>query len=157
MNASNRDVGEFGEYPEELFADDAIPPTLMALLGYISEEFVAEMAAQVRAVDDWLEEHPEVTDGEVVLGKPSRRSMGTTTFDWRGTPMTVTVIPYRMWMLKRLHDAARSKGPTGLEQVTAIFEAAGLDPLLELAPRRWVERNDNREVWGPLHEAVLER
>ncbi len=155
MNAPTQDAGEYGDVPEDLVADDAVPDTLRALLAYIGEEYLDEAVAQVAAVDDWLAEHPDAAEGEVVLGKPNRRFSGSTTFAWRGRPMTVAVVPYRIWLIKRLQDSVAS-APSGAQAaVRALFADVGLDPLLDVRPRRWVERAGNHEVWGPLQDPVL--
>lgn len=152
MNAPTADAGEYGDHPEELFPGDGVPDTLRAMMTYIGQEFLDEAVAQVVAVDDWLAEHPEVAEGEVVLGKPTRRISGTTTFSWRGRPMTVAVVPYRLYLVKRLQDAVAGADAAGRAAVRAVFSEAGLEPLLDIRPRRWVERSDNHEVWGPLQE-----
>jgi len=93
MNSPALDASEYGDVSEALFEDDGVPDTLRALLAYIGEEYLEEAVDQVAAVDRWLAEHPDAAEGEVVLGKPNRRFSGTTTFDWRGHPMTVAVVP----------------------------------------------------------------
>ena len=155
MNSPALDAGEYGDVSEQLFAGDAVPDTLHALLAYIGEEYLDEAVAQVVAVDGWLAEHPDVAEGEVVLGKPNRRFSGTTTFDWRGRPMTVAVVPYRLYLVKRLQDAVTAADPGSQDAIRAVFAEAGLDPLLDVRPRRWVVRTDNHEVWGPLQEPAL--
>jgi glutathione S-transferase len=155
MHAPVLDASEYGECDEALVADDAVPDTLRALLAYIGEEYLDEAVAQVAAVDAWLAEHPESAEGEVVLGKPKRRFSGTTTFAWRGREMTVAVVPYRVFLVKRLQDAYAAAPPDAQATVRALFAEAGLDPLLDVRPRRWVLRSDNREVWGPAQDPVL--
>jgi hypothetical protein len=155
MNAPSQDAGEYGDVPGALFADDAVPATLRALLAYIGDEYVSEALAQVAAVDGWLDGHPDAAEGEVVLGKPNRRYSGTTSFSWRGHPMTVAVVPYRLFLIKRLQDAVAAADPAGQAAVREVFAEAGLDRLLDVRPRRWVQRADNHEVWGPLQEPVL--
>ena len=155
MNAPVLDASEYGDCSEELFGDDAIPDTLRTLLAYIGEEYLDEAVAQVAAVDAWLADHPDVADGEVVLGKPKRRLSGTTTFEWRGRPMTVAVVPYRMFMIKRIQDAYTGGSPDEQVHIRRLFADAGLEPLLDIRPRRWVERADNREVWGPAQDPVV--
>jgi len=152
MNAPVLDASEYGDCSEELFPDDSVPDTLRALLAYIGEEYLDEAVAQVTAVDAWLAEHPEVTDGEVVLGKPKRRLSGTTTFDWRGRPMAVAVVPYRMFLIKRLQDSYRAGSPDEQVAVRSLFADTGIEALLDVRPRRWVQRADNHEVWGPAQE-----
>ena len=155
MNAPVLDASEYGDCGEELFAGDTVPDTLKALLSYIGNEYLDEAMAQVAAVDGWLDDHPEVVGGEVVLGKPKRRFSGTTTFSWRGRDMTVAVVPYRLFLIKRVQDAYRAASPEEQATVRGLFAEAGLDPLLDVRPRRWVVRSDNREVWGPAQEPVL--
>jgi glutathione S-transferase len=155
MNAPVLDAGEYGDVDQGLFADDALPDTLLALLAYIGQEYLDEAVAQIAAIDGWLAEHPEAGEGDVVLGKPSRRLSGTTTFAWRGQSMTVAVVPYRLFLIKRLQDAVASAGPDDRAVIHEVFTGAGLDPLLEVRPRRWVVRTDNREVWGALQDPVL--
>jgi len=155
MNSPVLDASEYGDVSEALFEDDGVPDTLRALLAYIGEEYLAEAVDQVAAVDRWLAEHPDAAEGEVVLGKPNRRFSGTTTFDWRGHPMTVAVVPYRLFLIKRLQDAVAAADPAARQAVRTVFAEAGLDPLLDVRPRRWVVRADNHEVWGPLQEPVL--
>jgi glutathione S-transferase len=155
MNAPVLDASEYGDCSQELFADDAVPSTLRALLAYIGEEYLDEAVAQVAAVDAWLADHPEVADGEVVLGKPNRRFSGTTTFAWRGRPMTVAVVPYRIFLIKRVQDAYHTASPVQQASIGELFAEAGLSRILEIRPRRWVVRADNREVWGPAQSPVL--
>jgi glutathione S-transferase len=155
MNSPVLDAGEYGDVPEGLFDDDGVPDTLRALLAYIGEEYLDEAVAQVAAVDGWLAERPDAAEGEIVLGKPNRRFSGTTTFDWRGRPMTVAVVPYRLFLVKRLQDAVAEADPAARAAIRAVFAEAGLDPLLDVRPRRWVVRADNHEVWGPLQEPAL--
>ena len=155
MNAPVLDASEYGDCSEELFPDDGIPDSLLRLLAYIGEEYLDEAVAQVASVDAWLVDHPEVVDHEVVLGKPKRRISGTTTFAWRGRPMTVAVAPYRIFLIKRIQDAFASASTTEQAAIRRVFAESGLDPLLDIRPRRWVLRADNAEVWGPLQDPVL--
>ena len=69
--------------------------------------------------------------------------------------MTVAVVPYRLFLIKRLQDAVAAADPAARQAIRAVFAEAGLDPLLDVRPRRWVVRTDNREVWGPPQEPVL--
>jgi hypothetical protein len=69
--------------------------------------------------------------------------------------MTVAVVPYRLFLIKRLQDAYGAATPEQQGTIRALFADAGLDPLLDVRPRRWVVRSDNREVWGPAQEPVL--
>jgi hypothetical protein len=58
-------------------------------------------------------------------------------------------------LIKRLQDAVTAASAADQVTIRQVFARAGLDPLLDIRPQRWVERVDNREVWGPLGETVL--
>ena len=134
-----------------------MPDSLRALLAYIGEEYLDEAVAQVGRRRRLAGRAPRRrAEGEVVLGKPNRRFSGTTTFTWRGRPMTVVVVPYRIFLIKRLQDAG-GRRPIRTQRATirSVLAEAGLDPLLDIRPRRWVLRADNREVWGPLQEPAI--
>lgn len=155
MNAPVADTGEYGDPPAALFPDDAVPATLVALLAYIGEEHVPELVAQVAVVDRWLEEHPEVAEGDVVGGRPDRRFLGTATCTWRGHELTTSVVPYRLYLLGRLQATAAAAPPAARSALDRLLGPCGLGPLLRLRARRPVERRDNREVWGAEQEPSL--
>jgi len=150
MNSPVLDASEYGDVSEGLFEDDGVPDTLRALLAYIGEEYLNEAVDQVAAVDSWLAEHPDAAEGEVVLGKPNRRFSGTTTFDWRGRPMTVAVVPYRLFLIKRLQDAVADADPAGRSAIRDVFAEAGLDTLLDVRPRR---RRDRWPCSSPMNRS----
>ena len=154
MQAPGVDAPEYGDYPGALFADDEIPSTLRDLLAYIATEHRDEVLAQVTAIDEWLADN-EVVEGEVINGKPARRMLGQVTFEWRGLPLTISVVPYRLYVLQRLQAAYRGLDAAGRQSVDELFEAVGLERLLTAQARRSVLRVDNREVWGPEQEPNL--
>ncbi len=155
MNAPVLDASEYGERSEELFAADAIPATLRALLAYIGEEFCAETVAIVRAIDQWLAENPATDAGETIGGRPERRMIGRTSFDWRGHTLTISVVPYRLYVLQRLQQAFARATASEQDGVRAIFAEAGLEPILAVRARRRVERRANLDVWGEAQDPRL--
>jgi glutathione S-transferase len=150
------DTGEYIDCPEEFFADDSIPETLVELMKYVAAEMLPELAAQVGFMDEHLAADPEITDGSVVGGKPSRRSIGKVTFEWRGQEMTTSVLPYRVFLLQRLQAAVAGRSEAERAEIEALFATCGLEVLLTLKPRRTVERRDNCEVWGGEQAAQLQ-
>ena len=155
MNSPIADCGEFGDIPDELFEGDSIPPTLIALLEYIGREFAAEVAAHVDFIDAWLEENDEVAEGDVVGGRPYRRSLGLVTWNWRGHEITTNAIPYRLLHLQRIQEAFAAAAPAGQGAARELLGNAGLGGLLELKARRRVVRADNRELWGAEQQPVV--
>lgn len=157
MNSPVSDVGEYVDYPRELFADDAIPATLRELLAYIGQEHTGEMLAQVAFLDEWLAEHEEIAEGDVLPYDVSDRFLGRVTFDWRGMPMTIGVHPYRLLMLQRLQDAFAGVSRDAQDELRTIFGESGLEALLDARPRRRMIRRENREAWGAPQGPVLAR
>jgi hypothetical protein len=155
MNSPVTDSGEYGEVPFELFAEDAIPETLTALLAYIGREFAAEVEAHVGFIDDWLAENDEVEEGDVVGGKPHKRSLGLVTWNWHGYEITTNAIPYRLLHLQRIQAAFAEASPEAQAAASSILDQAGLSGLLELKARREVARSNNREVWGAEQQPVV--
>ena len=155
MNSPIIDSGEYGDVPSELFADDTIPETLTALLAYIGREFAAEVEAHVAFIDDWLAENDEVAEGDVVGGRPYKRSLGLVTWTWRGHEITTNAIPYRLLHLQRIQAAFAEADAEAQATASALLGDAGLSGLLQLKARRRVARSDNREVWGIEQQPVV--
>ena len=155
MNSPIADCGEYGETSADLFANDEIPPTLIALLAYIGREFAAEVEAHVGFIDNWLAENEEVVEGDVVGGRPYRRSLGLVTWDWRGHEITTNAIPYRLLHLQRIQEAFETADAGAQQAAAELLGQAGLGGLLELKARRRVVRSDNRELWGAEQQPVV--
>ena len=155
MNSPIADTGEYGDVPDELFADDSVPATLRALLEYVGAEFADDLIAHVQFIDQWLADNDEVEAGDVVGGKATRRSLGKTEWTWRGIPMETHVIPYRLLHLQRLQADFEALDSADQAKVREIFAEAGIESFLELRARRRVERDNNREVWGAAQDPVV--
>lgn len=155
MNAPHADIGEYPGHPRELLADDAIPATLDPLLEYVREEHLGEMLAQVAFIDRHLAEHEEIREGDVLAYDIADRWLGHVTFDWRGQELTVGVLPYRILVLQRLQDAVAAFPEADRAAARAELARHGLQDLLDVRPRRRLERRDNREAWGAQQAPVL--
>ena len=153
MNAPGLDAGEFAGLGPDLFADDTPPPTLAALMAFIARDYLPELRAMVAFTDAWLAERPDLAPGTNGLKRPGDRVIGQTEFLWRGVPVTVNVMPYRLYLLQKVQDAIPAAGAAGHEAVMAMLDAAGLAEIATLRTRRRVERRDQMEVWGPALEA----
>jgi glutathione S-transferase len=144
-----------------LIPDDGVPDTLRAMLRFVADEYLPEITAHVGFANRWLDERPDLVAGTNGLENPADRGLrggrglagsedGRAEFPWRGTTLRTGVMPYRFWLMQRLHDAVADLDDTGREAVRSTFDAAGLAPLLDLRTRRRVERADHLEVWGPV-------
>ena len=68
---------------------------------------------------------------------------------WRGHDIQVAVMPYRLFMLQRVQDAAARLEAEASQQWHALLARTGLAPLMDLRCRRRVRRQGHFEVWGP--------
>lgn len=154
MTSPDADMGEYLGQREELLAGDAIPQTLVPLLAYAGDELTADLVAQTVYLDAMLAEQ-NVTEGEVIPYDVADRFIGTVSYEWRGRRVTSGVLPYWIFMLRRLQDAWTQAPPEDRDALRRLFAEGRLEPLLDVRPRRRVDRRGNREVWGATQEPVL--
>jgi len=148
MNRADQDAGEYGAPPETLFPDDHVPDTLKALLRFIADDYLPEVAAYVGFANSWLAERPDLAAGTLGLARPQDRVIGEVGFTWRGHAVHVAVMPYRLYLLQKVQDAAASAAPEARARIEALLEETGLGALLTLTTTRPVLRRHHLEVWG---------
>lgn len=147
MNAGGLDMGEYPDPSTGLFSPDALPATLEALMAFIARDYLPELRAMVAHANAWLADRPDLSAGTNGLARPGDRSIGMADFEWRGVPITVAVMPYRIWLLQKVQAAAPSDGPAR-RYLDALLARTGLSAILTLRTARPVERRDQMEVWG---------
>ncbi len=146
------------ETADSLFADDRIPDTLQDMMRFVADEYLAEITCHVAAANQWLNAHPDLTPGTNGTDNPAARGLsggglddaGLAAFDWRGHQISTAVLPYRFWLLQRLHNALGEADPYDQSRVRKLFKSTGLAGLLDLRTHRPVERRRHLEVWGHL-------
>jgi glutathione S-transferase len=148
MNAAGQDAGDYGSPAPDLFADDAVPETLMALLRFVAQDYLPEIVAAVGFTNDWLAARPEIEAGTNGLARASDRVLGQVEFLWREVAIKVSVMPYRLYLLQQVQDAAQAGDPAAQAEIGAMLKDAGLAELLTLKTTRRVERVNHLEVWG---------
>jgi glutathione S-transferase len=131
--------------PTSLFARDAFPDTLMALMRYISEEYLAEITAHVDFTNNWLTEQGEEPD---TVKAPLGRGIGFAEFDWRGQRISSAVLPYRFYLLQRLQDHMHSVSESDQLAIRSAFGKSGLESLLDIRTDRRVIRKNHLEFWA---------
>lgn len=141
MNVAQPRLGAHAARGEALIEGDGVPDTLRAILRYIADDFLPEIAAHVAFTNDWLAARPGLVAGTNGLDNPGARGIGMARFDWRGHVIGTAVLHYRFWLLDRLQACATP-------DVAALFDETGLAPMLSLRTDRPVLRVDNLEVWG---------
>lgn len=156
MSTSDQNQSEYQrphDEAAELFPDDGIPETLKAMLRYVAEEYVSEVAAFVNYTNEWLAERPDIETGTNGLERPGDRGIGVVEFEWRGITLNAGVMPYRLWLMQHISDDLGVADAADQARVRAVFAETGLEPLLDLKTIRRVERENHLEVWGPLATA----
>lgn len=148
MNAADQDAGEYGRPPAELFSDDAIPDTLKDLLRFVAEDYLPEIEAHVGFTNSWLAERPELEPGTSGMPRVQDRIIGEAEFKWRGHGVRVAIMPYRLYLLQKVQDAADMATPEDRAAMEALLGDTNLKPLLTLRTTRRVERRDHLEVWS---------
>lgn len=147
MNAENRDMPEFGDYPEAYFANDEIPETLQAILAMVGRDYLPELTTTVNEIDTWLASH-SVEPGDCVTAKPKLKALKPMRFNFRGIVMTGMVIPYRLYMLQRITACFDQCSDEQQQQLREFYQPLGLAKWLTLKASRRVERPNHFEVWG---------
>lgn len=130
-----------------LIPDDNIPDTLLALMRYISEEYLPEITSHVAFANDWIANHEGIEPGTNGLERPTSRTLGTAEFNWRGMTNRTVVMPYRFFLLQRLTDHYEALDQTNKTAVSDLFSSTGLGSILTLKTDRRVIRKDHLEVW----------
>jgi glutathione S-transferase len=148
MNRADQDAGEYGDVPEALFADDHVPDTLMALLRFVAEDYLPEIRAYVQYANEWLSARPEIVSGTNGLARTQDRVIGTTTFTWRGHPVQVAVMPYRLYLLQKIQEVADQATPDGRANINRLLADTGLSEVLTLRTQRRILRSNHLEVWS---------
>lgn len=149
---------EYRDLDGSLVDPTALPETLLDLMRFVGVEYLPELVAHVGAANEYLAENPQIEAGTNGLERPGDRGLkggrglegrGIATFDWRGIELTTGVMPYRFWLMQRLHDDLATAPPEAQAHTREVFRAGGLEPWLDLRTIRRVERVSNLEVWGP--------
>lgn len=141
--------GEYLGRQPDLIAHDALPGTLMALLRFIGDDYLPEIAAHVAFVNAWLEAQKEDITGKNGLARPHDRAIGMASFSWHGQDIAIAIMPYRLYVLQRIQDAFAKAPQAEQARIEHVLALSGLSPLLALKAHRRVERINALEVWGP--------
>lgn len=148
MNRPDQDAGEYGRPEEALFAGDHVPETLKALLRFVAEDYLPEVRAYVNFTNEWLTARPGLVAGTSGLDPVQERRIGEVEFEWRGHPMRVGVMPYRIYLLQKIQDIFDNAEAGDGQIMLALLDDTGLTDLITLRASRRLLRQNNLEVWG---------
>jgi hypothetical protein len=154
MQSPEQSAGEYRDTRTALLDPGTMTDTLKNLLRFVALDYLPEVQAHVQFANQWLQEHPDIPAGSNGLKRPGERSIGMASFAWRGTTLTVAVMPYRLYLLQKIQDAAQALDPAQRQCVDTLLQETGLTALLTLQTSRRVERHHHLEVWGAHHAAI---
>ena len=140
---------EYLDHAGALLSPDALPESLLALLRYVAQEYLPEITAHVEFTNAWLEAQEGDLTGINGQKRPHERVLGMTAMPWRGRQLHIAIMPYRLYLLQHIQDAASQAEPEERAHIEAILAATGLSALLTLKTHRRVQRLNSLEVWGP--------
>lgn len=146
MNAADPDTPEFPGYPAGFLSDDAIPPTVEALLVHIARELVPELDALAEFFRRFAAEGG-VEEGAFATEKPHQRTVGSFATSFRNVPITGSAQPYTLWLWQRVTDTWSQADAQGRAAIEDLFARTGLASLLSPHIPLRVGRRDHREVW----------
>ena len=126
-----------------LFDGNVIPETLKALMRFIAEDYLPEISAHVAFTNQWLAEQTDSKLAPTSLG----RGIGMAEFNWRGHTVKTAVMPYRTYLLQRLHDSFDGLKADEQASVRALLSETNLAEILELRSSRRVIRKNHLEAW----------
>ena len=133
--------------PAGLFSSAAQFPSLITLFSYIAEDYFSELQAHVNCANAWLAQRPALLAGRNGLDDPAARSLGMAEFTWRGRTIASVVMPYRFYLLQRLHAAFDTLAAADVPHVEKTLSQCGLLEILQLNVKRTVVRVNHLEVW----------
>jgi glutathione S-transferase len=114
-------------------ADDALAPTLMAVLTVMGRDGAGFLCDSLRAFEAWA-------DSNAKPGEAPPRGLGTHETSFRGAAFTRFTSSYTPWMVQRSLDAYRSLSPPERAGVDAALRGTGWEAVLAFEPRHRVVR-----------------
>jgi glutathione S-transferase len=156
MNTAEESWSDHPTSSQALISGDALPNTLIALMRYISEEYLPEISAHISYTNAWLSQRPNLQSGTNGLDSPSQRFIGNTEFPWRGITLKTSVAPYRFYLLQQLHELFDGLEDKSRVHIKSTFSECGLESLLTSQLKRRVERCNYLEVWGDVIAKAVE-
>ncbi|MDN3517536.1 glutathione S-transferase family protein [Aquisalimonas lutea] len=146
MTAPGLDAPEFPEYDGDLMAGDAVPETLVPLLGHMAGEMFPELTDKLAFMDALIEQR-QPADGTPVSEKPHQRAVGIVDTHFRGVPVQAGVEPYLVYVLRRADRALAACTAEERDRVLAFLGEVGLEQALPGDRGYSVDRRDHVEVW----------
>jgi glutathione S-transferase len=128
--------------------EDALAPTLLALLALVGRDAVPIFLDTLRAVERWA-------DAEGKPGETPPRVVGFHATTLRGASFQRYTSPYSLWMAQRVLDPYRQLDAAARERVDRALAGTGCEELLAYRPRHRIGKRGfalvlERPAEGPM-------
>lgn len=143
MNSTLIGDGEFGDYPQDYLADDAIPESLVPVLALVFRDWTPGLEADVNCFNAWALDKEA---GSIVSREGERQvhpNIGPVTYAFHGIEMTRASAPHALWMFASVLDQAKALPPASAKQLDELLDRTGGKPAFALSPMRRMARADN--------------
>ena len=125
--------GEFPQAETEYPPDDALPETLLPILGYFFREFGAEFSGMVESYNRWCQAHPDAERGDPIQD-PNEAATTHPSLDWfefehrgiRNRRRDSVDVVYHLQRVFDVVDGLRSSDRERFEQLIGKLEGASL-------------------------------
>jgi glutathione S-transferase len=151
MNLARIADGEFPDCPETYPPDDAIPPTLEPVLRLVFEDWGAQLLADARHYNQWIEANPALPPGTLVCSDGERKthpSIGPIEYEWRDCTMHRASAPHGLWHFDKAAAYARSLAGEAKSRFDSLVSRTGGEPVMSIRLARPMKREDYVLVVG---------
>lgn len=153
MNVADAGMAEWPDMAKQYLPDDAIPETLLPILGLIARDYMPELESVLKFMHGWVQSHPDFPAGEPinpagVMAMGAFEPLGQHSVMMRGAEVTQVVRYYSQWKYQRTLDHMASLSEQELADACEVLAPTGLQPYLQMPIPRRMERLNNREVFA---------
>ena len=145
MNLAGFTDGEFADYPDTYFNDDAIPETLEAVLRLVFRDFTPGLLAEADCFNTWIAAQPAAPAGSLVSAQGERKihpSIGPIEYAWRGITMRRDSAPHGLWQFNRAANLAHGLDGAPRDCLNALLARTGGAEAMGIKLSRAMKRDD---------------
>jgi glutathione S-transferase len=146
MNMANIADGEFADCGDSWLADDAIPPTLEAVLALLFRDWGPQLSADARAFNAWAEDGTSLQAGQIVSMDGDRKvhpTIGLVEIEWRGCKLKRASAPHGLWLFSKAQAAANEIGAEARKRLTELVNRTGGEQVMTIRLARAMKRENN--------------
>jgi glutathione S-transferase len=151
MNRAQIADGEFPDHAEAWLPDDAIPPTLEPVLRLMFQDWGAQLCADAKFVNAWLQANPALPAGQMISHNGERTVhpvLGMIEYPWRGVSMQRASMPQGLWHFEQAASEARALSGPAQKNFKALVDRLGGGDMMQVKLVRPLVRQDYVLVLG---------